>query len=295
MDTRNYMAHYISESFKPIRITASRDEWRSLKYVNKLFGANVYYDEKLMTQPYSYDIIKNTCVNFYANFHNHMYDRQFMTHPLTYISSIISIDDPHFVIDVYNEKNIPLTLDTKGIIPNRWIRMLADFAFKHAVIDENSCVSEQENMERWKEKIFSLPAQIVNNLSLNCVHMMDSQRLQLSVTKAPNYSIECDEYNAIYKKNTDNLSIKQRKWGSYDHDAEPATQIFFQKCAYYHSFNCLNEVPFGLLAACEGGISFWYMQYLPWSQFRMSVYGHNNVRNEVRGCNQYYPFTPLKI
>jgi hypothetical protein len=65
-----------------------------------------------------------------------------MQHPLTYLSSILEDihQRPEFCLDLYNPNNIDLTLETKGLIPNRWIRMLADFGLENATLMSRSII-----------------------------------------------------------------------------------------------------------------------------------------------------------
>lgn len=297
MEQTNGIINYLVESFKPIRITALRDDWRKLKYENSIFGVHVFYDKFMGEHQTRENLNQMTNLSFSACFYNYYIHTKYMMHPLTYILSLVNDQHRHdFVIDLYNEQNVPVTFDTKGMIPNRWIRMMADFGFKNATIDENSTVSQQEIHKIWNDRISTLPKQVIENMGHMIRMMMEQQRVSVEVVRAPIYDIESDgpddsEYyeNIRGKRPDDNSLINERVWGTYDRYSTPSAQIFFQKCKKYHSYYCNDHQPYYTLAACEGGISLAYLQYLPWAKLRPYLMDSGNGYYDIRYHNKYYP------
>lgn len=298
MELTTAIIKYLAESFKPIRITASRDDWRKLKYSNSIFGVSVFYDESMLA--YQTKEILSQCTNliFSASFYNYCVHKEYMLHPLTHILSLVNDQSRHdFVIDIYNEQNVPVTFDTKGMIPNRWIRMLADFGLANATIDENSIVTQREINQIWTNRIDSLPKQVIENIGHNFRIIMEQPRMSIRVIRAPVYCIDTDdsedsvEYEEIYKKRDDDKKlVRERVWGTYDAYATPSAQIFFKKCEKYHSYYCHGEQPYYTLAACGGGISMYYLQNLPWSDLRPLLMSSGNRYHDIRGQDQYSPY-----
>lgn len=300
MKITDHITKYLAESFKPIRITALRDDWRKLKYENSIFGVHVFYDKCMEEYQTRENLNKMTNLSFSACFYNYYIYTKFMMHPLTYILSLVNDQHRHdFVIDLYNEQNVSVTFDTKGMIPNRWIRMLADFGLENATIDEDSSVSQEEINKRWYDRISALPEQVIENIGHMFRMMMEQQRVSVQVVRAPPYNIGYDDpnnpddseyYENVHRKRPDDNSlIYDRVWGTYDAYATPSAQIFFQKCQKYHSYYCKNHQPYYTLAACEGGISLAYLQYLPWANLRPYLMDGGNGYHDIRYHNKYYP------
>ena len=234
MEQTDQIIKYLSESFRPIRITASRDDWRKLKYENNIFGVQTFYDkcfEEYQTRENLNQIIN---LSFSACFYNYYIYTKYMMHPLTYILALVNDQSRHdFVIDIYNEQNVPVTFDTKGMIPNRWIRMLADFGLENAEIDENSIVSQQEINKIWNDRIKALPKQVIINIGHMFRMMMEQQRISVHVVRAPSYDIESDcpddseHHEHVRGKHVDaNSLIRDRVWGTYDAHAHHLHKYF---------------------------------------------------------------------
>lgn len=284
MSVTDNLIKYFASSYAPIRISAPRDEWRKLKYRNLIFGASVNYSEHWLD---------DAEVIFSANMFGYCYCPDYLMHPLTYVHSIVR--DPQVInhrlkVDVHNKENVMVTVDTEGLIPNRWIRMLADFGLNNATIDENSRVPKADILKYWSDKIHALPPNMIENIARNCWRIMEDQMIRLRVIKAPPYSLDCAEYTEIKckVKNAD-ASLRNRKWGTYDGLSEPAAQIFFKKCAKYVSFCAQGEQPYYQLFACEGGISLHYLQSMPWIGLRECIFDSGNGYCDVRGHDEYYP------
>ena len=79
-------AQYLSQSFRPIRVTAPILEWRKLCYQNPLFEVVTHYHK---TNEYeSVEQLKTIPnLSFNASFFPYI-NKRFMVHPLTYLKSI---------------------------------------------------------------------------------------------------------------------------------------------------------------------------------------------------------------
>ncbi len=139
------VVEYLSESFTPITITASRRQWNSVAYKTRLFSVstdrrNAYIDPIPHTSSISF---------VFPKVGNH--DVQKVVHPAMFLSTLFGQDSRvdksretttiSFELENFesaNDKNVAfpsnkedddelLTLDTNGLIPDRWVRMLYDF------------------------------------------------------------------------------------------------------------------------------------------------------------------------
>ena len=300
-DIPKLLINYMSQTFRPIRITAPIEEWRNLKYVNDLFSAQVDYlpNNNPYNIPYNIETLKmypnfafDSSFYFYPN-------KKFMMHPSTYLASIINETQEHnFYLDIYNDTLKEITFDTRGTIPNRWVRMLADFAFKISKIDEDSSVSPEQNIEYWTTKISNIPEYCLTNMARFCVQMMDySNNITVNIKKAPVYMY--DEYKSLCRLDKFvpvrlseiiiERNITNRIWGTYDGSCEPSTYIFFKKCANYYSLYCSEKQPYYSLAAAEGGIYLAYYHNLPWSIIRPHLVSNANGYHDIRGHTNYSP------
>lgn len=289
MSLSDLVTNYLACSFKPIRITASRDEWRRLEYQNPIFAVHVLCPSNTQIK---------SVPNVFFESHSQS-SKKFMDHPLSYLSGILTNSDPpNFFLDLYGDSNAQITLDTKGLIPNRWVRMLSDFGFIQSTIDEDSVIGSDQIMKYWSDIVHSIPDQILQNMTKMCVKIMESQFIKVAVLKAPPYKLS--EYQELLKNctwlygnrpaGTDYKQlIEQQKWGTYDALSTPSTEIFYEKCRKYHSFYDCNENPYRSLPAFEGGMILSYLHQLPWSQLRPNLVGSGNGYRDIRSHNEYYP------
>jgi hypothetical protein len=266
MSIKNRIIEYIVESFRPIRITAPASEWKNLDYTNAIFRAYVSQQGYLVFQSHYPYLMKD-----------------FIPHPVGFISSIFGDNDEYeFHLELSDTSVANLTFNSKGIVANRWVRMLADFGLKSATIDEDS------NSEYWTTKLEPIPESVLKNIGWLFVNMMERQYISVEVLKAPQYTSQ--EYEELVKHpvlpHIQEL-IDLRIWETADRRSSPSAEIFYKKCQKYASLYSPNSQPYYSLAACEGGINLFYAASLPWAKLRPDMIDHSNGYHDIRGHNKY--------
>ena len=222
------------------------------------------------------------------------------------------------------------TFDSNGNFPTRWITMIADFAFPRIgerknksvfiINHENSQTKLESVRENWTKIINSLPDDLVFSICRKIYQMMEHNNIGVKINKTPVYTEEDWEnyasnyeyakyYPEQYARNGTTLKdlLESRKWYAGDCFCYPGTLLFFWKVGerLYDSFmrnlamekmkknnypmkNCF--VIYGSLAASEGGISLYYNDYLPWTEYRSKMVLGGNGRGDIR----YNPYKARK-
>lgn len=284
-DLHQLTIDYLSQTYEPIKITAPVSEWRKLSYTTPLFKAHTVNvepsrDYLCFDSPAAIKLPK---------------DDTSLPHPATFLTSVlVGYQSNHFRLDLTQPDDHLVTFETQGLIPNRWIRMLRDFAMNHATtsISTNTDTTPQQVRTRWTQLVTPVPTEVLKNLLRLCSQMMDdSVGPQVEVIRAPPYQYD------NYKDFLDNerchsrLEVKKcvdsRQWGTYDGSCQPSCLIFFDRCRQYTSFYSPDEPPYYTLAAAEGGICAYYYHQLPWSKLRPAIVDGGNGYHDTRGHTAY--------
>ncbi len=219
------------------------------------------------------------------------------------------------------------TLDTEGNYPFRWITMIADFAFPRVngnkslfhIDFKTSSKSIDDVRANWTKLINDLPENVIRSICIKIYNMMENNRFGVNIIKSPAYTMEdWEEYledknnpsyfNDRYNRCDKNLEklIEDRDWLAGNGFCYPGTLMFFHKVnnRNYRSFALefkfekykkIGMVPkghgiYGSLAACEGGITLYYNDFLPWVEYRSRMVMGGNNRGDIR----YNPYRSRK-
>lgn len=260
MDIRDLVANYMTESFKPVKITATQDAWSAMRCCNPYFETSMRRDKSLL---------------FFIKKHHMM---KLLDHPATFLASILDEFNNSVNLETIDETHV--SLDSRGEIPERWILMLKDFYLPGATIEYNSAVTEEQIKQKWHSIVLSCPEKILINLLNLCCSMMHDIRYTITVTSEPEY------------KELENCTEEERKWWTGDSYCSQTASLFMEKSENY---SCLYGGRYYPLSAAEGGICMRYASTLPWNKIRKYMYNHGNGYHDTRGHKSYYPRKDLPL
>ena len=271
------LAEYLSKVFTPIKLTIKAEQWKQLNYKNKLFHVSSYPDDNMLnyvSQDYRGIKFNYALLNSFEFFNQPYILMAFLIAGNNYIRDF-------FKMDIFNSDNqILLSLDTEGKLPNRWIRMINDFAFN----GKGEIQEGETNQEFWETHCKNLPVTALESLNTIAMKMMNDS-YNITVIKSPDYSGKLDEK----LDNTETEEIKNRIWYTKDCKFSKPVELFFKSTSKLYSYN-LNENSFYPLAACEGGIFLSDYMKGPWHQYKrktMFISIYSRLYAEIKGQNKY--------
>ena len=287
------VSQFLTKSFTPISISAPAKEWKTLNYNNKLFIAEITPNKQYISHYTSEKLKENSGIIFTSPyFHSIHTANKMVSQPAIFIARII---DEEFCsvfhsLDVYSKNDDDIiTFNTKGRIPNRWIRMLHDFYFVNSSIEEGEI-----STEFWDKKIQSIPDIVLKSI-LNISKQMMNVNMNIKVNKAPLYTKnETKNIDFFWSSKTKmseddiNKSIKNRIWKTENGSVSPAVRVFIERCKNYKSY---YGGEYSLLFAYEGGLEFSYFRDMPWFSIRSLLESYSsyssNYYAEIRGHDNY--------
>jgi hypothetical protein len=288
------LAEYLSNVYKPIKLTINVEQWRQLNYKNKIFSVFSYPNKNQLSY------MSNDYIGIKFE-HAFIKDKEFFKQPYIFMACLIAgynYTKDFIKMDIFNENNqLNITLDTEGKLPNRWIRMINDFAFNgKGVIQE-----EEIQKDFWETKCKQIPLITLESFHVMSMKMMNEYH-DIKVCKSPDYSnllelLEMKENDIKSDFDIDiNINdeksieeIKNRVWYTKDCKFSKPAEIFFKSTSRLYSYH-LNKDNFHRLAAYEGGIYFRHYIKSPWYQYKRkcqftSIY--SRMYAEIKGENIY--------
>jgi hypothetical protein len=313
--SKKNLIQYVEQAFQPIRLSAPLKEWKALQtYKTKIFTAS-------FTFPHPLECYSNLDTYPHISFSFAKPHGTDQAHLFSMDANLLNMFgmpveggnryEPRlsFTLPIYDfsdEKSIKevsddfiVTLDTKGMIPERWIKMLVDFSgLKQATLDYES---KNSLLDVWKRRIENLDDVVFDGLVLNSLYAMSDTSIYLKVLQSPLYTkADWDTYVEPNRSLGDERELGRRIWITPDHHAlSPGTRIFFKRCLRFQSFYpartlCDDDNKqqtrkpefLGGLSACEGGISLYYYYDQPWYNFLRHA-NWRSVRFEIKGNYSY--------
>jgi hypothetical protein len=251
-ETQKVIATFLSESFKPARLTFPKNV--NNNYKNAIFSCTITESHDMCF----FDVTIKT--------------------PYVFMAKILDTVCYEFKLVLEDDMYI---LDTKGLLPIRYIYMLKDFCFKETgIIDYNSDVTYEDIIKKWNDIINPCPLNILKNIALYSLNIAENQSYDITVNRGPSY-------------------FNDRTWYTKDYcTSECATEFMNRSKALYSLGNIepYQKIKFCYekLDAAEGGINMDYAIFQPWYNVRYHI--HTNFKSntyfcpytDVRGHNSYH-------
>lgn len=307
---------YLTRCFYPIRITASVKCWKQMGqyYSNPLFRINKSINFTPNSTGYSKEQLKRWIDRNLSFIHatptNQGYQYNLMFHTISNLLNTFgdSTGDINTLVPIYDDhlkEDSLVTVDSMGKIPERWIKMLADFHIPNATLDYDSKVSQNEVANYWTSQLKEIPETTLANSLFQSARAMDTKLLSLQVENAPPYTEaqykDFKSKTGLSDESVDLQELSSKIWRTANsNDLSIGTRMFYQKCKQLHSFYppgeiasinpCKSSSPvMGPLFACEGGIELYYFRNMPWYSFHPYIFPTSRYY-EIRGVDQYYTY-----
>ena len=257
------LTSYLIEQLRPIRATTTIKNWKKLNYNNPLFSVKYNVNEvylKILNKE-SLQNYNSLTFNFRANFNQisglayyqtpivniaELLFNKFSIHNHSKINGLINFDKK-----CINDDNNDATFDSLGIIPCRWIKMMADFSGIPFKLDNNSSILNNEFESKIEDKIKSIKDDdLLKNIVRNS---LQKQRYFIQVENKDDSYDNIDNWYTrdsgtyLFNKRDDCLSLSAKK-------------VFEDAKSCYSLYPNLTEKRerYSSLPASEGGINMSY-------------------------------------